>query len=263
MKESLWLLALIAVLLLVSQVIEARAKDISRQASGNVASRAVSYHGVPISIDLPLNQEIRVHVDESVEIGLPTSLTSKLDVTSVHGIVYLTALHAFTAQRLVLKGVRTGRFVLLDVSATSDIEHAEHVSIRAEDTTSEPESPTSVTAVQLIRYVALATLAPTQPNALPAQIRRTALAIPRISIYRDFTVESTLLAAWRTDRLLALAVELRNESDEVATLNPLDIGGVWHAAAFQHSRLLPQEKRGSSTVMFLVGAHDAIADLGQ
>ena len=250
-------------LLLVSQVTEARATDIRRSASGSVASRSISYHGVPISIDLPLNQEIRVHLDESVEIGLPTSLTSKLDVTSVHGIVYLTALHAFTAQRLVLKGVRTGRFVLLDVSAASDIELVAHVFIRAEDTTSAPESPSPVSAVQLLRYVALMTLAPTQPNALPAQIKRTALAIPRNNIYRDFTVESTLLAAWRKDRLLALAVELRNESDEVTSLNPRDIRGVWHAVAFQHSRLLSQEKRGSSTVMFLVGAHDAIVDLSK
>ena len=247
-------------LLLVSQVIEARATDIGRSASGGVASRSVSYHGIPISIDLPLNQEIRVYLDESVEIGMPIALTSKLDVTSVHGIVYLTALQPFVAQRLVLKGARTGRFVLLDVSATPDIEHVEHISIRAEDTIAAPESPTSVTATQLIRYVALTTLAPSRPKALPAQIKRTALAIPRNSIYRDFTVESTLLAAWRTDRLLALAVELRNESDEVTALNHRDIGGVWHAVAFQHSRLLPQEKRGSSTVMFLVGAHDAIAD---
>ena len=248
-------------LLLVSQVIEARATDIGRSASGGVASRSVRYHGIPISIDLPLNQELRVHLDESVEIGLPIALTSKLDVTSVHGIVYLTALQPFVAQRLVLKGVRTRRFILLDVSAASDIDHVEHMSIRTEDTTSAPQSPTSVSATQLIRYVALTTLAPTRQKALPAQIKRTDLAIPRNSIYRDFRVESTLLAAWRTDRLLALAVELRNESDEATALNPQDIGGVWYVAAFQHSRLLSQEKRGSSTVMFLVGAHDAIADL--
>lgn len=242
-------------LLLVAEITEAR------PVLENVKSRSLIYEGVPVPIELPLNREVRIHLDESVEIGLPVALTAKLDVASVHGVVYLTALQSFSTQRLALKGTQSGRFVLLDVSATSDVEDVETVFIRTDGSKAAPDSPPSFTAVQLMRYVVRATLAPGRPKALPPQIKRTLLAIPQDRLYREFAVDSRLLAAWRTDSFLALAIELGNQSSDAIALDPVEIRGVWHAAAFQHTRLLPQGKHGASTVMFLVGASDAIADL--
>ena len=98
MRESLWLLAFTMVLLLVAELTEARTTATGSPFRYSKASRAdrsaTTEFRVPI--ELRLNQEIRVHLDESVEIGLPIALTAKLDVASVHGVVYLTALQAFS-----------------------------------------------------------------------------------------------------------------------------------------------------------------------
>ena len=248
-------------LLLVAEMTEASKADTDRPPSDDVKSRLVSYEGVPVPVELPLNQEVRIHLDESVEIGLPIALTAKLDVTSVHGVVYLTALQSFPAQRVALKGSETGRFVLLDVSATSDVADVEAIVIQTDGSVLVADSDRSLTATQLLRHIARVTLAPNRPKALPPQIKRTFLAIPQDRLYREFAVDSRLLAAWRADSLLALAVDLSNQSSEAIALDPSDIGGVWHAAAFQHTRLLPHGKHGASTVMFLVGPYVAIADL--
>lgn len=225
------------------------------------STRMVAYRGVPVTIDLPLNQEIRVHFDESVEVGLPVALSAQLDVSSVHGIVYLTALQPFTSQRLALKGTQSGRFMLLDVVASPDSDTSRDIVIRTDGATLVPDVQPSLTIAQLMRYIAQTTLAPRRPEPLPSRIKRTVLALPADRIYRDFVVVSQLLAAWRTDSWLAIAIELRNQSDEAIALSPGDIAGSWIAVGFQHTRLLPRGKRGAQTVMFLVGSHDAIAEL--
>ena len=227
------------------------------------ARRTVVYEGIPIDINVPLHQEIRVHMHESVEVGVPVTLTSKLDVTSVHGIVYLTAVQAFTSHRLALKSSPSGRIVLLDVSSTTDGSVFKDIFIATGGSAVTPEDPPLLTASQLMRYIAQMSVAPRTSRTGPTRIKRVALGIPRDSVYRDFEVGSTLLAAWRTERWLALAVELHNQSDETISLDPNDVAGVWRTVGLLHTRLLPRDKRGAQTVMFLVGAHDAIADLQQ
>ena len=225
--------------------------------------RTVIYSGTPINIDLRSNEETRIHIGESVEVGVPPALASLLIIASVQGIVYLTARQSFSRQRLVLKGSQTGRFLLFDVAAAPDIAAVRNLYIQTERRNDPIEPDTPLTAVQLVRHVATTTLAPRQTRAMPPRIKRVAAVVSPNSLYRDYGIAATLLAAWRTEKWLALTVELRNESDESTRLNPHDVGGVWELAGFRNTRLLPRGKQGSRTVLFLVGAHDAIAGLQQ
>ncbi len=229
--------------------------------SSDDSVRAVPYRGVPLPLDLRLNEETRIHVGESVEIGVPPAIAANLQASSIHGIVYLTATQAFTRQRLVLKGSQSGRFVLLDVAASTDaaVVNDLHVQTGRLDTT--PASPPSLTPAQLLRYVAQLTLAPLPSTSELSQIRRTSVTLRPNTIYRDLDVASSVLAAWHTDEWLALAIELQNEGENAIRLNPNDVDGVWHTAGFTHARLLSRGKRGAQSVMFLVGTHDAIAEL--
>lgn len=242
-------------------VVEGRSSDDDDPTPNFVDKQTVVYKGIPIAIALRLHNEIRLHIDESVEIGVPTSLANKIAVSSVHGVVYLKALQSFVAQRLVLKGNRSGRFFLLDVSATPDAVTVQDIFILIDGSPVAAQGSRSLSVTQLMRYAARFTLAPMQPKALPSELKLTGLAIASDSIYRDFEVSSKPLAAWRTDKKLAIAVELRNQSDNPIMLEPSQVAGVWHAVGFQHTRLLPRGKLGANTVMFLVGEHEAIAEL--
>lgn len=254
MNHTPYLVSFVLIVLLLAAFTEGEAK------SNDGGVREVPYHGVPIPLDLRLNEETRIHVEESVEIGVPPALTAKLDASSVHGIVYLTATQSFTRQRLVLKGSQSGRFVLLDVAASAGTETVNDLRIQTGRLDS-PPSPPSLTPVQLLRYVAQMTLTPRPSRSERSQIRRMSVAVRPNTIYRDFEVASSVLAAWHTDEWLALAIELRNQGEDAIRLNPSDVDGVWHAAGFAHARLLSRGKRGARSVMFLVGTHDAIAEL--
>lgn len=229
--------------------------------SSEDATRTIAYHGVPVAIELPLNEEIRVHLDESIEVGVPVALASKLNVSSVHGVVYLTAVKAFASHRLALKASQSGRIALLDAATTSIATPIRDIFLRIDGMSTVPDVVRSTTSAQLMRYIARMTLATRPPKSRPSGVKRVVVAHPQDGIYRDFAVVSTPLAAWGTDRWLALAVELQNQSSEAISLNPRDITGVWRSVAFQHVRLLPKGKRGATTVMFLVGAHDAFVAL--
>lgn len=254
MSKNQWLVVLVLVVVLVAAVVEGRASE------KGATHRSVVYQGVPIAVELPLNAETRVHLEESVEIGLPSALISKLDASSVHGVVYLTATHPFSPQRVALKGVQTGRFVLLDVSSTQAPGSIKDLFIRASKLSPPSIDTPSLTAAQVMRYVARLTLAPRRPKSEASTIKRVAIAVAPNTIYRNVAVTSTLLAAWRSNEWLALAIELRNESDDSIWLSPHDVNGFWRSAGFLHTRLLPRGKRGAQTVMFLVGSHDALAE---
>ncbi len=254
MSKNQWLVVLVFVVVLVAAVVE------GSTTSKGATHRSVIYQGVPIPVELPLNVESRVHLEESVEIGLPSALISKLDASSVHGVVYLTATQPFTRQRVALKGVRTGRFVLLDVSARQAAESVNDLFIRASESSTPAIDSQPLTAAQVMRYVARLTLAPRRPNSEASTIKRVAVAVAPNSIYRNVAVASTLLAAWRSNEWLAIAIELRNEGDDSIRLSPHEVNGFWRSAGFLHTRLLPRGKRGAQTVMFLVGSHDALAE---
>ncbi len=254
MSKNQWLVVLVVVVVLVAAVVDGRASE------KGATHRSVIYQGVPIPVELPLNVESRVHFEESVEIGLPSALTLKLDVSSVHGVVYLTATQPFMRQRVALKGVQSGRFVLLDVSSTQAPGSVKDLFIRADESSAPQIDSQPLTAAQVMRYVTRLTLAPRRPKSEGSTINRVAIAVAPNTIYRNVAVASTLLAAWRSNKWLAIAIELRNESDDSVRLSPHDVNGFWRSAGFLHTRLLPRGKRGSQTVMFLVGSHDALAE---
>lgn len=261
MNRNGFSVALIAIALFVAGVAEGHWSDEGDSPRSVTAKRTFAYEGIPIAIDVPLHDELRIHLNESVEIGVPAALANKIEVTSVQGVVYFKASQSFISQRLALKGNRSGRFVLLDVSASPDGVSVPDIFIVTDGSSVKSEGSHSLSATQLMRYVASWTLAPRQPKSLPPELKRTVLAIPTDSIYRDFEVGSKPLAAWRTDQKIAVAVELLNQGDKPITLEPSQVAGVWHAVGFQHTRLLPSGKLGANTVMFLVGGHDAITEL--
>ena len=223
----------------------------------------LEYDGVPIELQIPLKDEVRLRFDESVEVGMPDALLGLLDASSVHGIVYLNAHRAFATQRVAIRGETTGQFVLFDVSANEHGQIKGDVLVRL----TQGEQPRvmvqpALTATFLLNHIAREVLAPRQASHPPEGLRRTTLNLEPNLLYRDFAVESAVLAAWQTRNWLALAVALRNQRSSPLSVDPLAINGSWQAAGFTHGRLLPRGKRGSESVMFLVGPRHALHRMG-
>ena len=247
--------------LLVAALLFAQFAEAQRDTSLSTTKR-FSYQGVPILLDIQVGTESRVHFGESVEFGLPGVLAESLDVSSVHGIVYLTAREGFDRQRVAIKGKTSGRIVLIDLAAsTSGTGFLRDIYIHPIGTRVNPVVRPKLTMAQFMRFAAQQTLAAKRTKTQLPGVRHASVKVAPNSLYRDFAVQTELHGVWRSHEWIALAVELRNESAKAITLDPQVIGGSWHVVGFLHLRLLPKGKLGATTVMFLVGAHDAVAEL--
>lgn len=216
----------------------------------------VHYAGVPIAITLAVHEETRLRFQESVEIGLSPPLAGQLEITNVHGIVYLTALRPFEPSRVAVKGLESGRFVLLDLDAKQEANSHPDIHVVHGKGTSNLKRERSYTALEFLEELARLTLDSQTSAALPRGISLASIQTPPNAFYRDIDVESKQLGAFRTKRWLGFVVEVENVTEVSVDLDPDAVGGVWHAAGFLHTRLLPASKRGSSSVMFLVKSRD-------
>lgn len=217
--------------------------------------------GVPVPVRLAVNEEMRLHFGETVELGLPVELTQTLNASSVHGVLYLNTAQSIEPTRVAVKGTRSGKFTLLDISASHAAQPLRdlHFNVLGNQGRRHLVETKELSAAQVLRFVAQQTLLPNPPaqelNGLSLCRNSAAIAFR----YQSETVTSTVLSVWRSKRWLALAVELKNRHSVTHEFDPLLVKGDWQAVAFRDVRLLPNGKRGSKSVAFVVGTQAALS----
>ncbi len=88
--------------------------------SSALAVMPVEWQKHPIKIPLHVGEQRLIHFPDHVLFGRPTSLTDKLDVSSLQGTLYLTALEEFEPTQVKVRLNDSGDVVLLDLVAIKD-----------------------------------------------------------------------------------------------------------------------------------------------
>lgn len=231
----------------------------------------VIWNKTPIPLRLTLNQERLVHFPTPVKIGVPSTLNAVLSILSVDGTVYWQANAPFSATRVQVQEVESGRLYLLDVSADKQGGENGPLTVTApsapapdsrsqragnapahDETTADP-----VDYITLTRYAAQQLYAPVRlirevAGIWPAQPpRRTP-----VPLVRGGAVEAIPVAAWRSRDYYLTAVRLRNLSDRPVILDPgHDLRGTWLSATPHHTRLLPHGDEADTTALYLISEH--------
>ena len=222
-------------------------------ANATEASLQLAYEREPLTIELNVGEERIIEFNEPIELGLPPWLSAQLDVQNVEGSLYLTARHPFTAHRVVVEAVASQRLVLLDVAARRASGKLPRIEIAVNGNLATDQSEPPITVVQLVRYAAQQVYAPQRLIPFHPDIKRVRTTQLFADLYRHPQIESEAIATWKTDRYLILVLELRNLSDTAIDLKPELLRGEWLTLGLTHRRLLPTNKRGATTVVFLVG----------
>lgn len=238
----LWVLA-IAGLVLFHQAI-----------GGTNESLTMQYQNAPLVIDVTVDSEMRIHFGESVELGVPQELVSKLDVSSVQGTVYLTAMEAFSRQRVLVKRLKNGRFVLLDVSASTRKSMHQNIVIQLDQEGGNTPTTREPTPVEITRFAAQQLLAPRRLLVRDKSIRSASTKFDFDTVYLSDQLNGKYLSSWRTKHLFAIAYSLENVSDDILNLTPDAVRGDWNTVSFLATQLHPENQGNSTTVMILVGA---------
>ena len=253
-KHSNWVAIVTSCLLLIEMFMQP-----STLASDRV-TRTEIYEGNPIEIRLRVGTERQIRMDESVELGIRPYLQEKLHIENVQGTLYLTALESFLAQRMVIKGVRSGKLVLINLSGLETGSHTQPIEIKHRVGELHParSKDPSPTPIQLLRYAAQHIYAPSRLLPEDGHIHRYYPLTEDIQLFENPVLKKNLLGAWQTDTHVVLAFEVSNVSDEVISLRPRDSRGNWQLMATLSQRLLPHGKLGSTSVVFVIGLHSSL-----
>lgn len=211
---------------------------------------------VPISVVLRVGSERRVRFSTPVQAEMPSALEATLRTQWVDSHFYWLANAPIEPTRIRLR-TDDGRFLLIDLSATSDgPTHPLEVHLpspaesdAAPAQRASTDRPRRYGNVALTRFAARELYAPERlrhplPGVTPLSVPRTPLAL-----YRGGTVATTAIASWHAGERMISAIEVCNRTTTTVTLDPRAIrprGGCGYgtcllAAAFQHNRLAPRD----------------------
>ena len=213
----------------------------------------LQYENSPLLIDLTVGREQRLHFGDSVEIGVPSELASKLEASSVQGIAYFKPLRGFSRQRVFVKLMESGHFVLLDVAASNQANSHREVFISLASKSRSLAVEVEPTPIELSRYAAQQLVSPRRLLRIHPQIKPATVDFAGRHLYLTSQLEIDALGAWQTKRQVVVAYSVRNTSQDEVVLTPEAVRGDWRTVSFMHKVLRPGDSPDSRTVMLLVG----------
>jgi len=244
-------------------------------APGGGETQRIVADGGPIQLPLSVGQERRLIFSAPVQVGIDPALASKIKPEVNANNVLLTVTEALPVTRIRVQELGGGPTYLLDLHVSKDPGWTAPVRIVQARTLTRTRSGATRLPVQalapakrpgylaLTRYAAQQLYAPArliEPQAGIAPVAVTHHKPVRLMRYRAVTAKP--LAAWQADGLYVTAVKLTNRLRKPVTLDPRDLLGRWHAATFQHARLMPKGSTESSTAVYLISDQPFEAAMG-
>jgi len=246
------------------------------------ADEHVVWDKEPIPVSLVLGQERQIVFPEKIEVGVPRAFYPLLKtITSVDNRLFIEAAASFENRKILVKEVRTGINYVLVLSSeenmpalpdTKIIVHKEsqkpEIQERGAETLSGHNPVSQVNSYPfLTRYVMQQLYAPQRLVKDHPSIQRISVERKSISGLFRCTMNSTAcrsvvatpIVSFRTDRLYATALKLRNISDFSVEVDPRLVKRNPHdptsllASTAMHGRLLPARygSRAETTLIIL------------
>lgn len=250
-----------AIIALLSFPFLVQAEEISTPPQG---PETIVWDRAPLRITLPVNQERRVDFPVEIEVNIPMTLSTVLEVTPTQeGSVFFRAKEVFTTERLMLTD-KTGQHQwLVDISAEKNAPG--HVLVIHDSRLQRTDSAlkddienaqTSVSAqhslldtmnydeVDLIRVVARQFYGPSRLAQLPPGISGAPATAHQVSLYHGNELQTEVKGAWRAPSyggvLYVTAIEVRNLSSREVRPDPRRVKGRLLAMSAQHHWLAPK-----------------------
>lgn len=221
------------------------------------------YSGHPVSITLPVGEEIRVVFPESVSIDIPSELLKHLEATQANpSVAYFKALEAATPGRLIVQSENQERVYLIDMEAAEDAPAADFVIenpslvAKSQKIDSEPAVLDNPFQIELTRYAAQSLFGPVRLTPQNRAIKQVPMPVAHVAdLIRSRNGESfhyRPVAAWRGWGHYLTAVEVINRSTLKVSLDPRLVRGDFDSIAFQHTWLGPKGTLEDRTTVYLI-----------
>lgn len=248
-----------------------------------LATEVVHYTNKPVTVQLHAGEERKIQFGDHVKVGVTRKqeVEQLFRVQSAQGAVLVRPGKPFERERVVIKRITDGKVVLLDLIATEAPANAQSLedmriylenenSIEQEVQAKEKEVAEKgppITPITLSRYAAQKLYAPTRLHKdipgiseanLNAVLNKEVRAFKGIN--RALTRVKPVLA-YRANDLYVVALLVRNTTNELITLNYLDINLPFSHATYQHHQLSRRGTAGDRTILYLVNNRPLVETL--
>ena len=236
------------------------------QACHALQSEHFIWEKVPLTVELPVNQERLVQFPQDVKI-IDQQLGSNLDVLKVKGSLYLKAKDSFTDARLIVQLLPEGEVVILNIKANEKAVNTTPIEILIDDPKVAHQvgsSPYEYNAIQLTRFAIQALYSPERVRDIPEGIYRSPMQTNKtIPLFYGASIEAHPLASWRGGSLYVTAVDLKNLLNQPVNLQFTKLMGHWQTASFYPKSELPPRNQHESTTVILVSDQPFVTALTQ
>ena len=227
----------------------------------------IVYRNEPIQVQLRVGSERRFVLTSaaSVKVGIPESLRNKLSVTTIGSQIWLLANQSFESEKIIFQ--TPDAKIVLELSAAPIYPIGEPILLSSESDIISPQvsaadSNCDIGIVKLARYALQWAYAPR--HLLSGNPCITAINYPKglIDIMNCLRVNEAIcgggvvakpIAAWRTAKLYATLLELKNTLQTSIALDPRAIAGNFKAAALAHHKLEAAHTAKSTTALVVIG----------
>jgi len=215
----------------------------------------VVWDKVPLTIELPLNQERLIQFPQTIKI-IDQQLNAHLEVLKVKGSLYLKAKEAFKGARLIVQLMPEGEVIILNLQADEKATAVNPIEIlidNPQNNATQAANQYDYNAIQLTRFAIQALYSPERVQEIPEGIYRTPMQSQKtIPLFYGASVEAHPIASWRGGNLYVTAVELKNLLNQPVTLGFSKLLGHWQTASFYPKNELAARNQHESTTVFLV-----------
>lgn len=229
-------------------------------------SEHLLWEKVPLTIELPLNQERLVQFPQTIKV-IDQQLSTHLDILKVKGSLYLKAKESFKESRLIVQLLPEGEVIILNLNANEKAINTTPIEILIDDPKATHHAESSqyeYNAIQLTRFAIHALYSPERVREIPEGIYRTPMQTNKtIPLFYSASIEAHPLASWRGGNLYVTAVDLKNLLNKPVHLQFSKLMGHWQTASFYPKSKLPARNQHESTTVFLISDQPFAAALTQ
>ncbi|MCB1735676.1 MAG: DUF3438 family protein [Gammaproteobacteria bacterium] len=230
----------------------------------DVAADTLTYQGVPIDLNLPVDAERMIRLPAPTDLGegdsfwvdVPNSLTDAELLTDVVGdAVFFKALTLFPRTRVILGWGTTRQPVVVYLTAAAKAAIEPVVIVHEAEAATGPAGIEGVPEpIALTRWAAQWIYAPKRVvGPVPFGGLRTHVASdPTRELVYGAGIEATPIAAWQTRRWHLTAVAVRNLTGDAVTWDHEALRGDWAYATIQHGWLGPAGSESDQSTLYLV-----------
>jgi integrating conjugative element protein (TIGR03749 family) len=230
------------------------------KAAKPINTEHVIWNKVPISFSVPIGKERMITFSEPVSFhNSDLSLTTdKVSIINNAGTLYIKAKKVFNPVRIAVVLKKTGKVILIDLSAVQNADDAPVKVLLASKQTASANNKKIITAP--ITYAGLMRYALQQLYS-PKRLLEKNNAINRTPMYTDKSVDliygskviAMPLISWRGGDLYVTAVLLKNILNRSVRFDPDDVKGKWLAASFYPTNYITAKgTMHDRTTLFLI-----------